>query len=83
MSFGPNAGIRRNRRPAGEIAVERRLYFSPALNAAIDAARKESGNLSLGLYLELLLQQLETDQGALPVIAPALDGTEVRDKTAA
>lgn len=83
MTYGTNAGIRRNRRKQGEIAVERRAYFSSEISAALDTARHESGDLSLGLYLERVLHQLVSDQGTLPVIAPPTNGTEVRHTNAA
>ena len=83
MSNGVNAGVRRNRRKPGQVVVERRAHLSAEIAEALDTARQKSGQLSLGLYLELLLTQLETDLGALPVLSPTLDGTEVITKRAA
>ncbi|HWU45754.1 hypothetical protein ACFVWR_14265 [Leifsonia sp. NPDC058292] len=42
-----------------------------------------SGSLSLSLYLERLVSQLEAERGGLPVLSPTLDGTEVTTTTAA
>lgn len=68
-----NAGIRRNRRPAGKPVVERRVTLAEETMAAFDEARMASGSLSLGLYLERLAAELRTQQGALPVLCPTLE----------
>lgn len=78
-----NAGIKRNRLPAGVKPVERNISLSPEAEARLTAARMASGKLSLSLYLELLVGQLEAERGSLPVLSPALDGTEVHTKNAA
>jgi len=39
--------------------------------------------MSFSLYLERLISQLEAELGALPVLSPTLDGTEVITKRAA
>ena len=70
MSQGRNAGIKRNRRPAGEMTVERRAQLSAEAAQAFDQAR---GQLSMGLYLERLFHELKDSQGRLPALAPQLD----------
>ena len=83
MTQGRNAGIKRNRRPTGTKAIEKKIRIAADTEAAFDRARVASGNLSLSLYLELLAHQLEHDLGGLPVFSPALDGTEVHPTAAA
>jgi len=83
MSQGSNAGVKRNRRPTGTKSVERKIHLDPATAAAIAAASKASGQMSFSLYLERLISQLEAELGALPVLSPTLDGTEVITKRAA
>jgi hypothetical protein len=78
-----NAGVRRNRQPTGHKSVRKELFLGEATQAALDAARKASGNLSISLYLELLFSSLEAERGSLPVLSPTLDGTEVHTKRAA
>ncbi|PPF83281.1 hypothetical protein C5E07_11335 [Pseudoclavibacter sp. RFBJ3] len=63
----PNAGIRRNRRPAGEKSFEKRVFLSEVTLAAFKSAAHESGNLSLSLYLERLAAQVLEEQGTLPL----------------
>lgn len=77
MTPGNNAGIKRNRRPTGTKAVEKRVVLGVETEAAFAEARLASGNLSLGLYLELLAQRLQHDLGGLPVLSPTADPTEV------
>lgn len=83
MAQGRNAGIKRNRRPTGTKAIEKKIYVDATLVAAFDEARRASGNLSLSLYIELLARQLEAERGALPVLSPTLNGTEGPTKAAA
>ena len=83
MAQGSNAGIKRNRRPTGTKAIEKKIRVDATLIAAFDEARRASGNLSLSLYIELLARQLEAERGALPVFSPTLNGTEVSTKAAA
>ena len=83
MTKGSNAGVKRNRRPTGIKPVERKIRLDPDTAAALAAACEASGQLSMSLYLERLIGQLSTDLGALPVLSPTLDGTEVHTKRAA
>jgi hypothetical protein len=83
MIQGSNAGVKRNRRPTGTKSVERKIHLDPATAAAIAAASKASGQMSFSLYLERLIGQLEAELGALPVLSPTLDSTEVITKRAA
>jgi len=83
MTMGSNAGIKRNRYPSGVTVVERKIVLSEETDAKLKAAGMASGSLSLALYLERLVGQLEAERGGLPVLAPTLDGTEVRRTTAA
>lgn len=77
MRQSNNAGIKRNRRPTGTITVEKKINIDPEVVAALDKARRASGNLSLSLYIERLARQLETELGALPVLQSTLDSTEI------
>jgi hypothetical protein len=83
MIQGSNAGVKRKRRPTGTKSVERKIHLDPATAAAVAAASKASGQMSFSLYLERLIGQLEAELGALPVLSPTLDGTEVIKKRAA
>ncbi|MEO7018424.1 MAG: hypothetical protein ABI067_18090 [Leifsonia sp.] len=83
MTQANNAGIKRNRRPAGVKVVERKIVLSAETEARLKAAGMASGSLSLSLYLELLVGQLEAERGSLPVLSPALDGMEVSATKAA
>jgi len=83
MTQGSNAGIKRNRRPAGTKSIERKIHLDPETVAALTEACQASGKLSMSLYLERLVTQLTADLGALPVLSPTLDGTEVHTKRAA
>jgi hypothetical protein len=83
MTQANNAGIKRNRRPAGVKVVERKIHLSAETEARLKAAGMASGSMSLSLYLERLVGQLESELGALPVLSPTLDGTEVRHSVAA
>lgn len=83
MTQASNAGIKRNRRPAGVKVVERKVYLSAETEARLKAAGMASGSLSLSLYLERLVGQLESELGALPVLSPTLDGAEVQRPAAA
>lgn len=73
MRQSNNAGIKRNRRPTGTITVEKKINIDPEIVAALDAARRASGNLSLSLYIERLARQLEAELGQLPVFHPTLE----------
>jgi hypothetical protein len=83
MTQANNAGIKRNRRPAGVKVVERKIVLSAETEARLKAAGMASGSMSLSLYLERLVGQLESELGALPVLNPTLDGAEVRRSAAA
>jgi hypothetical protein len=83
MTQANNAGIKRNRRPVGAKVVERKIVLDAETDARLKAAGMASGSLSLSLYLERLVGQLESELGALPVLSPTLDGTEVRHSAAA
>jgi hypothetical protein len=48
-----------------------------------DEACRQSGNLSLSLYLERLAAALIEEHGSLPVLSPTLDGIEEVTTTAA
>lgn len=76
MTQGHNAGIKRNRRPTGTVALERKVYLSAETVAALDQARHDSGDLSLGLYLERLTAELRAERGTLPVLSPTLEAEE-------
>ncbi|WP_295124998.1 hypothetical protein [uncultured Leifsonia sp.] len=80
---GTNAGIKRNRLPAGVKPVRPDVRLAPSTYEAFNDAARASGNLSLSLYLEYLAQALEKERGGLPVLPPTLDGTEVATTTAA
>ncbi len=83
MTQASNAGIKRNRRPAGAKVVERKIVLSAETEARLKAAGMASGSLSLSLYLELLVGRLEAERGSLPVLSPTLDGAEVPSTAAA
>lgn len=83
MVQGSNAGIKRNRRPTGTKAHARKLFFDPATDAELTAACEASGKVSRSLYLELLLAQIKSEHGQLPVLSPEIDGSEVPKTTAA
>ena len=51
--------------------------------ALFDQACRDSGNLSLSLYLERLAAALIQEHGSLPVLSPTLDGIEEAHTTAA
>ena len=83
MTMGSNAGIKRNRYPSGVKVVERKIVLSEETEAKLKAAGMASGSLSLALYLERLVGQLEAERGGLPVLSSTLDGAEVRRTKAA
>ena len=83
MTIGSNAGIKRNRRPFGSKNVERKIFLAPETDAALAEARMASGRLSISLYLERLIAQLEEEKGSLPILSPDVDSSEVRRTTAA
>ena len=83
MTQANNAGIKRNRRPAGVKVVERKIVLTAETEARLKAAGMASGSLSISLYLERLVGQLEAERGSLPVLSPTLDGAEVRPTAAA
>lgn len=83
MTMGSNAGIKRNRRPKGVKVVELKVRLEESTEQRLRDAGMASGSLSLSLYLERLVSQLEAERGALPVLNPTLDGTEVSTTTAA
>lgn len=69
LMAGVNAGSRRNRLPTGLLAVEEKVRVSPRLAVALGDAARTSGNLSLSLYLERLLNQmLNEHNGSLPLM---------------
>lgn len=82
MTQASNAGIKRNRRPVGVKVVERKIVLDAETDARLKAAGMASGSLSLSLYLERLVGQLESELGSLPVLSPTLDGIQ-EDHTAA
>lgn len=66
---GVNAGSRRNRLPTGLLAVQDRVNISPRVATALGDAARGSGNLSLSLYLERLMNQMINDHdGSLPLM---------------
>jgi hypothetical protein len=73
MTPRSNAGIRRNRRPTGSVAIEFKVRLSEEAAGKVTAAMHDSGNISIGLYLERLFRDLQDSQGRLPVLAPQLD----------
>lgn len=83
MTQANNAGIKRNRRPAGVKVVERKIVLSAEIEARLKAAGMASGSLSLSLYLELLVGRLESERGSLPVLSPILQSAEVHTTKAA
>ena len=83
MSQGSNAGIKRNRRPLGDQTVLKKIRLAADTSAALEEACLASGQLSMSLYLERLLAQLEAERGGLPVLSPTLDHTEVSTQSAA
>jgi hypothetical protein len=82
MAQGKNSGVKRNRRPAGLPVVRREFKIAPETDAALERARRASGDLSLSLYMERLVDFLESQNGTLPVLSPSLD-MEVTDTHAA
>ena len=83
MTQSNNAGIKRNRRPAGIKVVERKIVLVAETEARLKAAGMASGSLSVSLYLELLIAQLESERGSLPVLSPTLDIAEAQNTEAA
>ena len=83
MTLANNAGIKRNRRPAGVKVVEHKVVLTAETAARLKAAGMASGSLSLSLYLERLVGQLESERGALPVLSSDIDGPEVQTTAAA
>ncbi|CAD6016086.1 conserved protein of unknown function (plasmid) [Agreia sp. COWG] len=83
MVTRPNAGIKRNRLPAGIKAVTRKVNLDPRRETSLEKARIASGDLSLSLYLELVLHQIEVQNGGtLPIFSPELDLSEAHTKAA-
>ncbi|MBC7594932.1 MAG: hypothetical protein H7288_13510 [Kineosporiaceae bacterium] len=78
-----NAGIKRNRRPHGLFVVRAEIRVAPETVAAMEAARRASGDLSLSLYIESLVKMLETERGSLPVFVPNSTNAEVLTPAAA
>ncbi len=62
-----NAGIKRNRRPAGELTKSLQVRVAEHTLEEIRAAAKASGNISYSLYLERIVAMLADERGALPV----------------
>jgi hypothetical protein len=83
MTQGSNAGIKRVRRARGLPVVERKVRQVPSTAALFDEACRQSGNLSLSLYLERLAAALIQEHGSLPVLSPTLDGIGEVTTTAA
>jgi hypothetical protein len=73
MTQPSGAGIRRNRRPTGSVAIQFKTRLSEEAAEAVRQAMQDSGNISIGLYLERLFHDLQDSQGRLPVLAPQLD----------
>lgn len=83
LTMTSNAGIKRIRRPRGLAVVRTEIRVAPETGAAMDAARRASGDLSLSLYIEGLVKMLKTERGALPVLPPNYVYTEVLTPAAA
>jgi hypothetical protein len=83
MTLGSNAGIKRNRRPTGTKVVERKIVLAAETEAKLKAAGMASGSLSMSLYLEHLVTQLEAERGALPVLPLSDTASEDSRTTAA
>lgn len=82
MAKGANAGIKRNRGPAGTKTMQRDVGLQGPSWSKVDDAR---GNASAGLYFEFLIRLVEdANGGKLPAYSPALyDVKEGRATTAA
>jgi hypothetical protein len=83
MTLASNAGIKRNRRPTGTQVVERKIVLAAETEAKLKAAGMASGSLSMSLYLERLVTQLESERGALPVLPIPDTASEASPTTAA
>jgi hypothetical protein len=68
---GSNAGVKRNRLPAGAKAVRTPTYLASDTAAAYERAARASGDMSFSLYLEQLRKQFEAERGALPILGTA------------
>jgi hypothetical protein len=80
---GSNAGVKRNRLPAGAKAVRTPTYLASDTAAAYERAARASGDMSFSLYLEQLRKQFEAERGALPILGTAaVDHQEVADPAA-
>lgn len=60
--------MRRNKRPAGEPAVQFKTNLAPETVKAIQQAARASGNISQSLYLERLAALVRAEHGALPAL---------------
>lgn len=81
MANGSNAGIHRNRGPAGTKVETIKVGLFESRVKQMDEAR---GNLSRGLFVEYLMQLAEQSNGGkLPTPAPTLIDTEESATTAA
>jgi hypothetical protein len=74
---------KRNRRPTGTKAVEKKIYLATETLQELEIASDASGQLSLSLYLELLTARLKAEYGKLPVLSPTLPHMESRIDSAA
>lgn len=72
-----NAGIKRNRLPAGVKPSTPDVTLAPTTYQAYREAARASGNLSFSLYLERLAHELKELHGSLPVLSPPLVDVEV------
>lgn len=77
-----NAGLKRNRLPAGVKARGREVVLAEETADAYDRAARESGALSFSLYLEQLRKQFEAEQGSLPIVGIASNALEAREPAA-
>jgi len=82
MAKGANAGIKRDRGPAGVPTVTRDVGLKAERWSEFDAAR---GNASRGMYVNFLMQLAkQANGGTLPEFSPALfDAKETRSTAAA
>lgn len=81
MAKGANAGIKRDRGPAGVPTVTRDVGLKAERWAEFDSAR---GNASRGMYVNFLMQLAkQANGGVLPEFSPALYDVKEAKTTAA
>ncbi|MFK3672490.1 hypothetical protein ACI2IX_20165 [Leifsonia aquatica] len=72
MAKGSNAGVHRNRGPAGEKTKPEKVGLLESRWKEVDAVR---GKLSRGLYFEKVLREVaQLNGGALPTFDPTIAG---------